>query len=151
MNDFPRSEEAYKVALDLTVRKAVHSRGDVLVWLTWNRITSEPCMVLTRKDAHLGHERVIPCIIPLRRAWAWSEHLGDEADIAHTVGLFCVNMGFLDSPKNLRRILGVVRDYLGDLLLMPPMPTDTQVVAADALITDNATGKVKHMEIRDHA
>lgn len=152
MNDLTRNEEAYKVAYDLTACHAVHPRGSIMVWMTWNRITGVPCMVLTPKDAHLSHERVIPCVIPLTMAWKWDDKIGDPLHINSTSYMFCANLGW--NPNNVRNILKlqtIIHDLLEDLIRMPPMPDDTRVVSADAIITDNVTGKTVHKEITDHA
>jgi hypothetical protein len=142
----------YKAPYDLRISHATYRRGDVLVWLTWNQNTGEAAMVLTPKMERIHHERIIPCVVPLSRAWAWAEETGDEGDIVVNAALFAANLGF--NPNNLanvRKIIGIVRNHLGDLLAVPPRPRDHHTVVADMIITDNATGKTKHIEVKDHA
>jgi len=142
----------YKAPYDLRISHATYRRGDVLVWLTWNHNTGEAAMVLTPRVDRISHERIIPCIIPMSRAWAWAEETGDEGDIVVNAALFCANLGF--NPNNLanvRKIVGIVRSHLGDLLAVPPRPRDHHEVVADMFVTDNATGSVKHVEVKDHA
>lgn len=145
-------EKSYKAALDLNIRKALHTRGDVLVWLTWSLHTGEACMVLTAKDRHTTHERLVPCIIPLHRAWVWDEAIGDEEQTNLSAVIFAANLGF--NPENVKtifKIKGIVRDYLGDLLSMPPLPSDSAQVAAEAVIHNATTGEEVFKEIKDHA
>lgn len=141
-----------KPPYDLTKCHRTFSRGDVLVWLTWNRNTGEPCMVLTPKMAVINAQTCVPCIVPLNRAWVWDERIGDQADAELCAALFCHNLGF--NPYNLRnvtKVLGLVRDYLQDLITMPPLPSGDREIVAEAVITDNATGKQSFKEISDHA
>lgn len=141
-----------KPAFDLSVSHKQYSRGDVMVWLTWNRLTGEPCLVLTPKMARLTHETCTPCVIPMARAWIWSEAIGDHAEAELVAAMFCANLGF--NPYNLRnvnKVLSIIRDYTGDLLSMPPIPSGDRQIVAEAVITDNATGKQSFKEISDHA
>ncbi|HEV8033937.1 hypothetical protein [Yoonia sp.] len=142
----------YKAPYDLRISHATYRRGDVLVWLTWNQNTGEAAMVLTPRMERIHHERIIPCVVPLSRAWAWAEETGDEGDIVVNAALFAANLGF--NPNNLanvRKIIGIVRNHLGDLLAVPPRPRDHHTIVADMIVTDNATGKTKHIEVKDHA
>lgn len=142
----------HKPAYDLTVSHATHRRGDLQVWLTWNRNTSEPCLVVTPRDPHLSNANVIPCIVPLNRAWVWDERVGDQAEAEFAAALFSMNLGFNPyNPRNVHKLLGIVRDYLGDLLTMPPLPTGDRQTVAEAIITDNATGAQTFKEVSDHA
>jgi hypothetical protein len=138
---------------DLSRSHACYSRGDVLVWLTWRRSTGEPCMVLTPKRGHISHERVVPCVVPMGRAWAWSEEVGDLADILTTVGIFLANLGINPMrPQNVRRLIGVVRDHIGDLLAMPPMPPSEDAEPVGMLTIENrSTGQTIEREVTDHA
>jgi hypothetical protein len=149
----PDTGHGFRHALDLRVSHEVYSRGDLLVWLTWNRITREPCMVLTPKRDRISNERIIPCIIPLSRAWAWSEEVGDLSDVLTTVGIFLGNLGINPMrQQNVRRLIGVVRGHLGDLLAMPPMPESPDMrPMADMTITNHTTGAVLEREVRDDA
>ena len=149
----PDTGSTFRHTLDLRISHEVYSRGDVLVWLTWNRITREPCMVLTPKRQRIDAERVIPCIIPLNRAWAWSEEVGDLADILTTVGVFLANLGINPMrQQNVRRLIGIVRDHLGDLLSMPPMPESPDKAPIGVMTIDNhTTGRTIEHEVKDDA
>ncbi|HEV8034378.1 hypothetical protein [Yoonia sp.] len=141
----------YKAPYDLRISHAVYKRGDVLVFLTWNQNSGEAAMVLTPRVDKISHDRIVPCVIPLSRAFAWAEETGDEGDIVINAALFCANLGF--NPNNLNnitKILGIVRDHLGDLLSTPPRPRDHHEVVADVIITNNTTGAETHKEVRDH-
>ncbi len=147
-----RPEEAYKVAFDLSTCHEVYVKGSVTLWMTWNRVSGEPCMVLTPNDPHLSHERIIPCVIPMRTSWQWDETRGDPEFANMQAFRFCDALRF--NPYNVRNIVklqSLIRDHLEDLVRMPPMPDDGQQITASAIITDNATGKETFKEIRDHA
>lgn len=142
----------YKPAYDLTVTHRSYRRGDLQVWLTWNRNSGEPCLVITPRDPHLSNQRVIPCVVPMNRAWVWDEAIGDPAEVEFAAALFCMNLGFNPyNVRNVNKLTGIVRDYLGELVAMPPMPTDDRQVVAEAIITENATGKQTYKEVTDHA
>jgi hypothetical protein len=139
-------------AFKLDISHAVHVRGSITVWLTWNRLTGRPVMVLTPTDMRGGHERITPCVIPIDRAWLWDEDRGDLAHANITAAIFCANLGF--SPENIRNIFkvqGYIRDYLEDLIRMPPMPPDHAQIVGEALIFDNETGRETYKEIADNA
>ncbi len=147
--------DAYRHALDLTVTHRTYTRGDVMVWLTWLRRADrhEPCMVLTPRAILTSHERIIPCIVPLSQAWKWSEEVGDQDHAAVTAAIFCANLGFNPyNPKNVFKLMGIVRDYLGDLISTPPRPTDLpRVTAAVMEIHNGSTGKTTEIEVSDDA
>lgn len=142
----------YKHTIDLTRHHKVFSRGDIIVWMTWIQLTGRPAMVLTPKEAVINHERVIPCIIPIDMAYRWSREHWFEVDTIRQAQRFLSALGFNPhNKKTILKLLGIVNDYLPDLLAMPPMPEETSEIAAEALITDNATGKTVLKEIRDNA
>jgi hypothetical protein len=140
----------YRHALDLRQSHAAYRRGDVLVWITWLRTSGEACIVLTPRRTPISHERIVPCIVPLSRAWAWAEETGDLRDVMTSAGLFCANLGFNPlNPNNVRKVIGIVRDHLGDLLSCPPMPTGERRVVADMTIINRDSGRVLEREVRD--
>lgn len=145
--------ESYRHALDLTVYHKVIPRGDVLVYCTWLRRggTWEACLVLIPRSAVLSVERVIPCIVPLSRAHVWAEETGDLLECMINAGYFCANLGFNPAnPKNPLKVIGIIRDCLHDLLTIPPRFEDApKIVTAEMEVTDNATGKVKEIEVSD--
>lgn len=142
---------AFRHALDLRQCQAVYSRGDVLVWVTWLRTTKEPALVLTPRRAVVSHDRVVPCVVPMSRAWAWAEETGDMGDILPTVGIFLANLGFNPlNKRNVLKLIGIIRDHLGDLITCPPMPhgLDRRHVA-DMTIVNRTTGTTIECEVRD--
>lgn len=143
----------YRHALDLRQCHAAYRRGDVLVWITWLRTTKDPCIVLTPRTRPVSHERIIPCIVPMARAWAWAEETGDLRDIMVTAGIFAANLGFNPmNPNNVRKIIGIVRDHLGDLLSCPPMPaSEDRRVVGELTIVHRDTGETLEREVRDDA
>lgn len=146
--------EHYRAALDLSICHATFTRGDVVVWLTWLRRGGrwEPAMVLTPKRMlSISHDRVTPCVVPMSRAWVWAEETGDYAECLLNAGVFCANLGFNPfNPKNPLKVIGIIRDHLGDLLTIPPRYEGLRdTVAAEMVVTDNATGKTKDIEVYD--
>ncbi len=139
---------APQLALDLNRYLAKFHRGDITAFLTWTTHNGRPCLVLIPTHVLLHYDRVTPCIVPMDAAWAWDETTGDGAHAARTSYDFACALGFTPSPPVLMRITGIIRDLLGDLLVMPVMPAfyDTRV-EADATITSLETGKVTQKEI----
>lgn len=143
-----------KPAIDLNIFHDRFARGDVIVWLTWvfRAKRHEPCIVLTPKTALTSHERVIPCIVPLGQAYLWSEEVGEERHALGMAAVFAANLGFNpENPKNAIKIAGIIRDYLGDLLTIPPRPADLPRETAALMTIDNrTTGKTLEMEVKDN-
>lgn len=145
-----RTEASHAFKLDIS--HATHTRGSVTIWLTWNRLNGRPCMVLTPTDMRGGHERVTPCVIPLEQAHVWDEDIGELHHANFMAALFCANLGFNPYQiKNILKVQGYIRDYIEDLIRMPPMPPDHREITAEAIITDNTSGKETFKEIADHA
>jgi hypothetical protein len=139
-------------AFKLDISHEVHTRGSVTVWMTWNRITGRPVMVLTPTDMRGGPQRITPCVIPLESAVMWDEERGDLAHANVMAAVFCANLGFNPYQiKNVLKVQGYIRDYLEDLIRMPPMPPDHAQIVAEALIVDNETGRETYKEIADNA
>lgn len=146
----PRTE--FVPAFDLTQSHAVHTRGSITVWMTWNRLTGRPAMVLTPTDMHLSPQRTIPCVITLDTAHIWDEERGDLMHANIVGALFCANLGYNPhNAKNVLRLQGYIRDYLEDLIRMPPMPDETRAPVAEMLVIDNSTGAETVKEISDYA
>ncbi|MGP9790688.1 hypothetical protein [Roseinatronobacter sp. NSM] len=146
--------EHYRPAIDLTVTYGPPiSRGDVLVYKTWLRRGGkwEPCLVLVPKGAIISNQRITPCIVPLSRAHVWAEETGDFQDCLISAGMFCANLGYNPyNPRNPMKIIGIVRDCLHDLLTIPPRFEDVpREVTAEMEVIDNATGRVKDIEVSD--
>lgn len=137
-----------RIALDLTKYAFRRQHGDITVYGTWFGDRQRPVLVLVPTH-RLSFDKTTPCVIPLENAWKWSEEAGDPRDAVQTAFKFAELLG-LDGFNRftVMRILSIVRDELGELLKIPPKPTESQVVA-DAFRTD-VNGKVTHTEIREH-
>lgn len=122
--------------------------GDITVFGTWFGGDRRPALVLL-PTARIGHDRVMPCVVPLASAFAWDRRTGDPRHCARVSALFAENLGL--NPHNaftLMRITSLIQDHMGDLLSIPPKPAETYV-AADACFTDEH-GTTRYAEILDH-
>ena len=146
--------EHYRPAIDLTVTHGPPiSRGDVLVYRTWLRRSGqwEACLVLVPRTVLTSNKRVIPCIVPLSRAHVWAEETGDFQECLINAGYFCANLGFNPyNPKKPLKIMGIIRDLLGELITIPPrFEGAPRQITAEMEVIDNQTGKVTEMEVSD--
>lgn len=132
-------------ALDLTQYHARYRVGDVTVFLTWFGKQSRPAMVLTPTMKH-GDARMVPCVVPLASIWAWDEHTGDGAHCARTSKQFAALLGLSPSVQSIVKVTSIIRDFIGDLIRMPPKPAE-KIVVADAFVTNRNTGKTTEREI----
>lgn len=133
--------------LDLTRYAWTRTLGDIEVIGTWLRHPDGPraCMVLKPTNAQ-RHDQFIPCIVLQKNAWVWSEAIGDGAEAARCAYSFAAALGL--SPHNINnvmRVASIIRDHIGDLLSIPPMPLEQEVVG-EATITDEG-GRVTEREI----
>lgn len=137
-----------RIALDLTRHAFCRPHGDITVYGAWYGDQRRPALVLVPAN-HNDKSRYAPFVVPLDNAWIWSEEVGDPALQVESAHDACRALGldFLNR-FTLLRILTAIRDNMGDLLKMPPMPTET-VVVADAFRTDE-NGKVRHFEVKEH-
>lgn len=137
-----------KYALDLTRYWHKQQHGDITAYFTWYGENDEPALVLV-PTYRQHHERAVPCVVPLANAWKWDETIGDPRGCAQTCYKFADLLG-LDklSSMTCQRIASIIRDGLGDLVSIPPKPTERRV-AADVIITD-ASGRQRHAEVIDH-
>lgn len=145
MSDAPKTP-----VLDLNLRLWERTVGDITIIGTWIMTTKRPCLVLVPSHTDPTYERITPCIVPLDMAFAWDEHTGDAADTAAMSYQFAASLGLNPAePRNVMRITSIVRDSLGDLLMMPPLPRSENRTMADILITD-ANGRSTEAEIVDN-
>lgn len=137
--------------LDLRISHGVYRDGDVSIYLSWLLTTGDPCIVLTRAFAEQHHEKIIPCVVQLDNAYLWAEETAEGNYVDLMAGRFAANLG-LDPLKrsDVIRVQGIIRDWLGELINMPPMPTDLRRKVADMLITNNETGEIIHKEVKDY-
>ena len=139
-----------KHALDLTKYWERRTHGDITAFYTWLYTGEdyEPALVLV-PTYRQHHEKTTPCVVPLRNAWKWDEYLGDPAGCARTCYQFADFLGLNQlSAMTCQRIASIIRDGLGDLVSIPPKPTERKVVA-DAIITDH-NGRQRHAEVLDN-
>lgn len=144
-------QSAPRAALDLTKTAWTRVKGDVTVYATWILTTGRPCLVLLPTNRLSNSEHLIPCLVPLDMAYLWDEHVGDPVHCARTTVQFAQALGINEyEPRNLIRLTSIIREHLGDLLTMPPLPDEATDVVADAILTDPNTGKTREKEITDH-
>ena len=137
--------------IDLTIASPAVHRGSFLLLKTWYIPTREPCLVILPAYRKLDAPNRAACIVTMSQAWRWSEELGDKMFVQHTLREFADPLGY--SPHDIRRknqVLGLIRDHLDDLVQMPPAGDLGKVVVADLFHHDIATGKTKHVEVKDH-
>lgn len=135
------------VDLDLTKVWWQQSHGDITAFGTWFGRDRRPAIVLL-PTARIGALNVVPCVVPLDGAWRWADD-GDPRHCARVSFLFAQSMGLTAYNQfTLMRITGIIQGHLGDLLTMPPKPTERHVVA-DAVRTDQY-GRQHHSEIAEH-
>lgn len=130
--------------LDLTQTHFQRTFGDITLFGTWFDKDRKPALVLVPTNK-LGSEYIVPCVVPMSQAWVWDEATGDGAHCARVSCLFATNMGFGFDTMKIMKITSIIRESIGDLLNIPPKPTEA-VVVADAIRTD-ASGKQHHSEI----
>lgn len=146
----------YEHAINLTVTYGDPIvRGDITVYRTWLKLADghQACLVLLPTGhMFMNRDQLVPCVVPLSMAHKWAEETGDFGDCLISAGHFCANLGWNPmNPKNPFRIISIIRDLLGDLISIPPREAyaPDRVVAAEMEVIDNATGKVKEIEVED--
>lgn len=138
-------------AIDLSLSRRTHPHGDITVHETWTLHNGRGCLVLTPTWAHISHERITPCIVTVDAAFMWDETTGDPQWCAETSLMFASALGLNPyEPRSVIQVTSIIREHLGDLLSMPPMPATTKAVVADAILTNKETGKTREAEIIDH-
>jgi hypothetical protein len=133
-------------ALDLNHTKSSRQFGDITAMFTWIGKDKTPCVALVPTNL-IGKRPIRPCVIPMTSSWAWAEETGDGAHCARQSMIFAECLGL--NPANVNdvmRVTSIIRECLGDLLAMPPKPTE-RVVVADAIRVDHDSGKEHHSEI----
>lgn len=129
--------------LDLTKRLWTKTRGNVTAIGTWIRLDGEfqPCMVLLPAGRELS-EGLVPCVVPLRMAWVWSEDVGDPRLAATHAVDFVRFLGLSENPRSAIFVASFIHDLLGDLIAIPPYPQHELMSVAEAILRDNMTGKI---------
>lgn len=133
--------------LDLTRTAWKQAHGDLEAIGTWllHRDGPLPCLVLKPRNAQ-RHDQFIPCVVLQKNAWVWSEAIGDGAEAARTAYEFAGALGLdTHNSTNIIRVASIIRDHIGDILNIPPMPMEREVVG-EATVTDER-GRVTEREI----
>lgn len=133
--------------LDLTQVHFQQTYGDITLFGTWFGEQRRPALVLMPTFA-IGQDviRVTPCVVPLASAWCWDRERGDPRHCARISIMFAQSLGLsAHNSATLMRITTIIQDNLGELLGMPPKPTEALVVA-DAIRTDEY-GREHHSEV----
>ncbi len=134
--------------LDLTKVHFQRTYGDITLFGSWFGQDRRPALVLMPTH-RIGWSGVVPCVVPLASAWKWAPETGDPAHAARISLMFAERLSLTPhNPMTCMRITTIVRDAIGDLLTIPPKPTET-VVVADAIRTDE-DGKQHHSEVVEH-
>ncbi|MBP0484664.1 hypothetical protein [Sagittula salina] len=146
------TEQTRTVEIDLNFEHKSHVYGDVTVIQTWTMSNKRPCLVLVPSLIKRHFERVTPYVVSIDNAWMWDETAGDPEDCVWMT-MEAVNALGLSAtdPATMIRITSIIREHLGDLLMMPPLvEVAHSAVVADAIITDANSGKTRDREISDH-
>lgn len=137
--------------LDLDRYLWKRSMGNITAIGTWSLHNGRPVMVLVPTFARPTHERIQPCLVPMDLAYLWDEHTGDPGHCAQASYGFANALGLNPlNPHDLIRLTSIIREHLGDLLMMPNMPSSEKQVVADAILTNPNTGKTREAEIIDY-
>lgn len=134
----------------LDQRYADHLVHGLRIILTWGaRGQRQPCMVILNPMIPLAS--AIPCIIPCRNAWLWTEEYGDPAAAFESVVSFAPALGLSPHSKaDCFRIMDAVRSRISDLLMMPPAPRrDLKIAGEMAIRVGGPDGTLVQKELRD--
>lgn len=142
-------DQSTKPVLDLSLAAWEYTYGDIRVVGTWLRHDRRPCMVLVPAFKRPTHAHVQPCVVPMDHAYLWDEHTGDGQHVAQMSMRFSQGLGMGMTPHVVFRVTSIVRECLGDLLRMGPMPDVDRTVVADAIAVDLESGRVTEREITD--
>lgn len=136
-----------RVELNLAQTHFEHTRGDFTLYGAWYGIRAKQCLVVmpTRLKS-----TSIPLVITVDDAYKWNpdDPDADPAMNARLLGAFFYSNNIEANTFTFQKVVGLIHDYLGDLLSIPPKRLNLEVVG-DAIRTD-ADGNVTHKEIRDH-
>lgn len=137
--------------IDLRYTHHVQKHGGIVATLTWNRHSGKGCLVLLPASSrHIANgERPIPCIVNEADAWKWSDSIGDWSHQETVGAMFAAVLGLPPHQQSIFTVIGVIRDYTGELAMMPPMPDWGEKIVADVIAVDQ-DGKETHTEVRDH-
>lgn len=136
-------------ALDLSRYHFRRHKGEITIYGTWCRTRDDwtPCLVLIRTGEE-ARDITIPCIVTLDKAWVWDEHVGNMAAAARTTAAFIDALRMSPNKRDILRVLGIIREHLGDLLRIPPyQPAEQEVIAE--VTARGSDGRVLEVELTD--
>lgn len=150
--DVSRGQSFYHVDLSYGRWAFRRTKGDITVFGSWTGANETQSLVLL-PTALIGHEGAIPCVVRLEGSWIYSEEIGDHHQAYVEAERFAAALGlFPFDPRNVHRVMSIIRDSLGDLLTMPPKPPSwavKTVAVADARSVNLETGEVHETEIHE--
>jgi len=143
--------------LDLNDHLGTIERGDITIWKTWLRRpkTGEgadyvPCLVLTPTRMTGRLQDCIPCVVTQTDAWVYDERHGDDLEAMIRAGLFCGSLGLNPlSQRDVFRVIGIIRDLLHELIILPPRPSLRSAAVADLILTNPEGEIVREAEVVD--
>lgn len=144
---------AERPAVDLTQHAWQRQYGDITIYGGWaidaasGETSPEPALILVPTNG-IGHPPVgwVPHVIYGKDAWAWAEETGHPRSVARMTVVIARALGLsYVNTWTCMRITSAIRDCIGDLLSIPPKPTEG-VAVADVIRTD-AHGREHHTEV----
>jgi hypothetical protein len=110
----------------------------------------KPCLVIIRNGEE-KHEATMPCVITSDKAHVWSiTGMGDPREAARQASTFCEALRINTDLKSVIQLHMMIDDLLGDLLHIPPFPPKRDApVIAEVTMTNQQTGEVKEVELKD--
>lgn len=140
-----------QLQIDLALSLWQRTRGDITIHATWHIPTERPCLVLIPRNLPPNSDRITPCIVHIDNAFMWDEVTGDPRAVALQTLEFGQNLGMdVQSPAQMIALTSLIRDHLGDLLMMPPFPRVEQETVAEVMEVDNATGRVTEAKVQGY-
>lgn len=135
-------------AIDLTRHHFLRPSGDLVLVGTWvynaDQEDYEPALVIVPRYRRSGFK---PCCVALSSSWKYSPEHNGPAYLARISKFFVKMLGMDDCLSNSHKIAELIHSHLGDLIGMPPNPTQT-IVVADASVT--IEGVKRSMEMLDY-
>lgn len=117
-------------AIDLAQNLFRREKGQLALYATWlyneDQDNHEPALVIVNAA---NPRKFKPCVVALSAAYKYN----DPVYLAHVSKEFVHLLGLEDNMHMAYEVALFIEDSLGDLLTMPPLPTD-KVVAADGYI-----------------
>lgn len=133
-----------KPALDLTRHHFMRPIGDLVCIGTWiwsdAQEDYEPCLAIVPRYRRDGFK---PVCVALSSSWQYNE----PRYLARASQIFAKVLGMDDNMSSAHKIGEMIHSHLGDLIRIPPSPTNS-IVVADASYTMD--GKTHSVEILDH-